>query len=155
MGSEGRLRFLHKLPKDDKENRLQWVPEKAHQFAQQFRQMCAKEGNMISEELIDSLLYELNKIWSKKNENDMRVLRKNCQFEVSKVQRQKSADPLNVVESKQTIERLRKEISRLEAENRELFGKRPSSNPIGAAVTTRSSNKKAVKERKSPVLQKQ
>ena len=53
-----------------------------------------------------------------------------------------SAEPLKEIESKTTIERLRKEITRLEAENRELFGKRPSTNQTataGAAVITKKS----------------
>ena len=119
MAENGRERYLFKLEQTHKklsdQNPLLVVPQKAHSYALNFRAKWAKAGHHVPEDVIEDLLFELNKAWSEKLESDIQVVKQQFKRKISVIERRATtAEPFDVAEAKSTIERLRADIMRLE-----------------------------------------
>lgn len=117
-----------------------WVPQEAHRFAHEFR---LKYNGMLTETLIEQLLFELNKIWNQREQRIMRTVKSRCSDETgcrniilfSDLRRKLANTPsLEITNLKSKIKRLKKDLKNAYRDNRELFNARPQRLPSGADV---------------------
>ena len=66
------------------DEKLLWVPEEAFKFAHEFR---VKYNGELTDTLIEKLLFELNKIWSKKEQRSIKRIKGNAAHETSGLRR--------------------------------------------------------------------
>jgi len=106
-----------------------WVPHDAHRFAHEFRKQFKGE---LTEALLEKLMFELNKIWSRREQQRIQRVQAQCAHEVMKLKRKLSQSaPFNEVQAKQTINRLRGELKTSYKENRKAFDERAERYPPG------------------------
>jgi len=111
---------------DEKE---MWIPHDASKFAREFRRTYNGE---ITDALMDKLLFELNRIWSKRENQRVQRIQSQCAHEIMKLKRKlEQTAPFNEVQAKQTINRLRGELTTSYKENRKAFDERMEKNPPG------------------------
>jgi len=111
---------------DEKE---MWTPHDAFRFAQEFRK---KYNGELTDPLLEKLLYELNRIWSRREQQRVQRVQAKCAHEIMKLKRQLTqAVPFNEVQAKQTINRLKNSLNETYKENRKLFAERGERNPPG------------------------
>jgi len=111
---------------DEKE---MWTPHDAFRFAQEFRK---KYNGELTDALLEKLLFELNRIWSRREQQRVQRVQAKCSHELMKLKRQLTqAVPFNEVQAKQTIHRLKNELKSAYKENRQAFAERAERNPPG------------------------
>jgi len=111
---------------DEKE---MWIPHDAAKFAREFRRTYNGE---ITDALMDKLLFELNRIWSKRENQRVQRIQSQCAHEIMKLKRKlEQSAPFNEVQAKSTINRLRGELKTSYKENRKAFDERMEKNPPG------------------------
>jgi len=66
------------------DEKMLWCPEEAWKFASTFR--LKYEGEM-TDILIERLLFELNKIWSRREKKLIQQVKSNCTHEISALRR--------------------------------------------------------------------
>jgi len=111
---------------DEKE---MWMPNDAFKFAKEFRRTYNGE---LTDALLDKLLFELNRIWSKRENQRVQRVQAQCAHEIMKLKRKLGQSaPFNEVQAKQTINRLRNELKTSYKENRKAFDERMEKNPPG------------------------
>jgi len=106
-----------------------WTPQDAFKFAQEFRR---KYDGELNDALLEKLLFELNRIWSRREQQRIQRVQAQCAHEVMKLKRKLSQGvPFNEVQAKQTINRLKNELKTSYKENRKVFAERAERNPPG------------------------
>ncbi len=86
----------------------------------------------MSDNLIEHLMFELNKIWSRREARIVKQVKANCAHEVASLKRQLAFNPkYDEHQAKNTIQRLKNQLKQAYKENRELFAERQSRNPPG------------------------
>lgn len=106
-----------------------WTPHDAFRFAQEFRK---KYNGELTDPLLEKLLFELNRIWSRREQQRISRVKAACAHEVMKLKRKLSQGvPFNEVQAKQTIHRLRNDLKTSYKENRTAFADRADRNPPG------------------------
>lgn len=99
-----------------------WVPQDAHKFVADFRRKYKGE---LTDALLEKLLFELNKIWSRREQQRIQRIQSQCSHEIMKLKRKLSQSaPFNEVQAKQTINRLKGELKTSYKENRKAFDER-------------------------------
>lgn len=111
------------------EEKEMWSPQDAFKFAQEFRK---KYNGELTDALLEKLLFELNRIWSRREQQRIQRVKAQCAHEVMKLKRKLSQGvPFNEVQAKQTINRLKNELKTSYKENRTAFAERSEKNPPG------------------------
>jgi len=106
-----------------------WTPHDAFRFAQEFRK---KYNGELTDALLEKLLFELNRIWSRREQQRISRVKAACAHEVMKLKRKLSQGvPFNEVQAKQTIHRLRNDLKTSYKENRQAYAERADRNPPG------------------------
>jgi len=106
-----------------------WAPRDAFKFMQEFRKNYNGE---LTDTLIEKLLFELNRIWSKREQQRIDRLKAQYSHEIMKLKRKQThSASFNEVQAKQTIARLRSELKNAYSENRKAFAERSEKNPPG------------------------
>ncbi|CAD8064175.1 unnamed protein product [Paramecium primaurelia] len=106
-------------------DKLLFVPGDAFNFAQAFKDKYLKRKNDLEiDELLEILLFELNKIWHDREKNHLLLLAKHCNRRIQEIQRSNSQQPLNEKEMLQNIKRLKQQVKELQQENLEYFNQR-------------------------------
>ena len=106
-----------------------WAPEEAWNFAHQFR--LKFQGEM-TDTLIENLIFELNKIWSRREARIVQQVKANKGHEIEQLKRQLAFNPkYDEHQARTTIQRLKQQLKQAYKENRELFAERQSRNPPG------------------------
>ena len=101
-----------------------WIPREAFKFMQEFRRNYNGE---LTDSLIEKLLFELNRIWSRREQSRLARLRSQYAAEIQRLQRQIVSMPSHKeVEAKKTISRLRADLKSAHSENRKAFAERTS-----------------------------
>lgn len=101
-----------------------WVPRDAFKFIQEFRKQYNGE---LTDTLIEKLLFELNRIWSKREQQRIDRLRSQYSHEVLKLQRKLTqSNSYSEVAAKTEINRLKHDLKVAHAENRKAFAERTS-----------------------------
>ena len=99
-----------------------WTPHDAFRFAQEFRK---KYNGELTDALLEKLLFELNRIWSRREQQRISRVKAACAHEVMKLKRKLSQGvPFNEVQAKQTIHRLRNDLKTSYKENRQAYAER-------------------------------
>ena len=99
-----------------------WVPQDAFKFMQEFRRNYNGE---LTDTLIEKMLFELNRIWSRRENSRINRIKNQYSAEIQRLQRKISHHPnYKEVQSKQTITRLRNELKGSYKENRQAFAER-------------------------------
>jgi len=111
------------------DEKMLWIPQEAHKFVQEFRKKYKGE---LTDSLIEKLLFELNRIWSKREQQQINRLKNQYSSEVSKLNRKIKHHPsYDEVQAKETINRLKQQVKNTYKEQREMFADRPAKNPPG------------------------
>lgn len=111
------------------DEKVLWVPEEAFKFAHEFR---LKYQGELTDTLIEKLLFELNKIWSQREQRLIQRIKANCAAEISSLRRQLAYNPrYDEQQAQSTISRLKKELKQAYKENREAYAQRADRNPPG------------------------
>jgi len=98
------------------------MPQDAFKFAKEFRRTYNGE---LTDALLDKLLFELNRIWSKRENQRVQRIQAQCAHEIMKLKRKLGQSaPFNEVQAKNTINRLRNELKTSYKENRKAFDER-------------------------------
>ena len=101
-----------------------WIPEEAYKFAQEFR---LKYKGELTDILFDKLLLELNRIWSKREQQQINRVRSQYAIEVQKLNRQMKHHPsYDEVQAKETINKLKEQLKNAYKEHRQMYNERPS-----------------------------
>ena len=101
-----------------------WIPEEAYKFAQEFR---LKYKGELTDILFDKLLFELNRIWSKREQQQINRVKSQYAIEVKALSRQIKHHPsYDEVQAKETINRLKEQLKNAYKEHREMHNERPS-----------------------------
>ncbi|KAL4471197.1 hypothetical protein ABPG72_007564 [Tetrahymena utriculariae] len=111
------------------DEKLLWVPEEAFRFAHEFR---LKYNGELTDTLIEQLLFELNKIWSKREQRLLKRVKGSAASETASLRRQLAFNPTyDEHQAKITIQRLQNQLKQAYKENREAFAQRERRNPPG------------------------
>jgi len=111
------------------EEKEMWTPHDAFRFAQEFRK---KYDGELTDALLEKLLFELNRIWSRREQKRIQRVEAKCAHEIMKLKRKLGQSvPFNEVQAKQTINRLKNELKTSYKENRKAFAERTEMNPPG------------------------
>jgi len=111
------------------EEKEMWTPHDAFRFAQEFRK---KYNGELTDALLEKLLFELNRIWSRREQQRIQRVKTECAHEIMKLKRKLNQGvPFNEVQAKQTIHRLKNELKSSYKENRQAFADRAEKNPAG------------------------
>ena len=106
-----------------------WIPRDAFKFMQEFRQNYKGE---LTDPLVEKLLFELNRIWSRREQQRVDRLKEQYTFEMMKLSRKNTQSAtFNEVQAKQTINRLKNDLKNAYTDNRTAFAERTSKNPPG------------------------
>lgn len=99
-----------------------WVPWDAFKFIQEFRRNYNGE---ITDTLLEKMLFELNRIWSRRETARLNRLKNQYAAEIRRLERKVQHHPTyKEVQAKQTITRLRNEIKTAHKDNRQAFAER-------------------------------
>ncbi|CAD8175666.1 unnamed protein product [Paramecium octaurelia] len=113
------------------DDKLLYVPGDAFNFAQAFKDKYLKTKNELEiDELLEILLFELNKIWHDREKNHLQLLAKHCKRRIQEIQRVNSQQPLSEKEMLQNIKRLKQQVKDLQQENIEYFNQKFGKAPI-------------------------
>ncbi|CAD8090949.1 unnamed protein product [Paramecium sonneborni] len=106
-------------------DKLLYVPGDAFNFAQAFKNKYLKTKNDLEiDELMEILLFELNKIWYDREQNHLQLLSKHCKSRIQEIKRANSQEPLSQREMLQNIKRLKQQLKELQKENLEHFNQK-------------------------------
>jgi hypothetical protein len=90
------------------DEKMLWAPEEAWKFAHEFR--LKYQGEM-TDTLIEHLMFELNKIWSRREKVLTSKIRSNCAHEAAALKRQLAFNPqYDEHQAKTTIARLKAQL---------------------------------------------
>ncbi|CAK80813.1 unnamed protein product (macronuclear) [Paramecium tetraurelia] len=113
------------------DDKLLYVPGDAFNFAQAFKDKYLKTKNELEiDELLEILLFELNKIWHDREKNHLQLLAKHCKRRIQEIQRANSQQSLSEKEMLQNIKRLKLQVKDLQQENLEYFNQKFGKAPI-------------------------
>ena len=99
-----------------------WMPHEAFKFAKELRRQYNGE---LTDALLEKLMFEFNRIWSKREEQRVQRIKNQCAHEVMKLQRKLNQNPAyDQVHAKQTIHRLKAELKNAYTDNRKAFAER-------------------------------
>lgn len=111
------------------DEKMLWVPEEAFKFAHEFR---LKYRGEMTDTLIERLLFELNKVWSHREQRLLQRVKAGCAAETSVLRRQLAFNPkYDEHQAVQTINRLKGQLKSAYKENRAAFAERATRNPPG------------------------
>lgn len=106
-----------------------WVPSEAFKFAHEFR---VRYNGQLTDTLIEHLLFELNKIWSKREDRVLGSVKGKYSSEAEFLRRKMANSPtLDLHQARTEIDRLKKELKNAYKENRNLHVDRDKRNPQG------------------------
>jgi hypothetical protein len=111
------------------DEKVLWVPSEAFKFAHEFR---IKHEGKLSDTLIEHLLFELNKVWSKRETRLLGMTKQKYSTEAESLRRKLAMTPsLELNQALKEIKRLKIDLKTAYKENRDAFAERTKRTPAG------------------------
>lgn len=116
----------HELFVDEK---MLWVPAEAYKFAHEFRM---KYDGRLTENLIEHLLYELNKVWCQREKRISAQIKSSYNSEAEVLRRKIANTPsLELKHMQSEIKRLKNDLKNSYKDNQSMHANRECLNPLG------------------------
>ena len=98
------------------------MPHEAFKFAKELRRQYNGE---LTDALLEKLMFEMNRIWSRREQQRVQRVQAQAAHEVMKLKRKLTQSPAyDEVHSKQTINRLKSELKSAYTDNRKAYAER-------------------------------